>query len=89
MRQQLTSSRLAQQQVGVEGVGQSLQGTEVDADVLSYGCVGAASGLHCLNALTGQSAVADQELSILASEDVVGHLSRGGCQPWMHVSEVY
>lgn len=70
---EVVAAGLDEEEVGGEGAVQVLEGGEVGGDVLAHGGVGAASGLDGADARGGEGAVARQELSVLAREDVVRH----------------
>lgn len=61
-----------EEEVGVELALEFLEGEEVGGDVVADGGVGATTGLDGADAFGGKGAMADEELAVLAGEDVVG-----------------
>jgi hypothetical protein len=73
VRSEVVAARLAKEDLGPVRLGELLEREQVRGDVLADRCVGAPAGLDCADPLGRQGVVPDEELGVLASEDVVRH----------------
>lgn len=69
---EVVAAGFEEEEVGVEAAVEIFEGEEVGGDILADGGVGAAAGFDGGDAIGFKRVMADQELGVLAGEDVVG-----------------